>query len=82
MCIPGGETRTLPPRLHSCFLAAPPWSQHLLPSMISNCLNLLWDSGGVMEAKTYSLKTSKGGHKGFCAQEPHRALLNFSCTKN
>ena len=25
------------PRLHYCFLTAPPWSLHPLPSLISNC---------------------------------------------
>ena len=28
------------PRLHYCFLTAPPLSLHPLPSLISNCLNL------------------------------------------
>ena len=40
MYIPWGETRTLPPRLSYCFLAAPPFSLHPRPSQISNCLNL------------------------------------------
>ena len=30
------------PRLHYCLLTAAPWSLHPLPSVISNCLNLLF----------------------------------------
>ena len=34
------------PRLHYCFLAAPPLSLHPLPSLISNCLNLPFGTQG------------------------------------
>ena len=34
------------PRLHYCFLAAPPLSLPLLPSLISNCLNLPFGTQG------------------------------------
>ena len=34
------------PRLHYCFLAAPPLSLHPLPSLISSCSNLPFGSQG------------------------------------
>ena len=59
------------PRLYYCLLAAPPWSLHTLPSLISN---FLWNSRNVMEPEAYSLKARKGGHRKACVpsslQEP------------
>ena len=31
-----------------------------------------------MKAEAYSLETRNRGQKGFCAQEPHKALLSFT----
>ena len=53
------------PRLHYCFLTAPPLSLHPLPSLISNCLNLPFGtqerSGRLDEA--YFLQTRNRGHR-------------------
>ena len=38
-------------KMHYCFLTAPPLSLHPLPSLISNCLNLPWNSGWVLETE-------------------------------
>ena len=69
------------PRLHSCFLTAPPLSLHALPLLISNCLNLpvgTQGSSGWLN-KAYLLQARKGEvQKDFCAQEPHRVLLSFT----
>ena len=73
------------PRLHYCFLTAPPLFLHSLPSLISNCLNLpfvtQWRSGRLNEA--YFLQTRNRGHrKALYLGWPHRVLLCFiSCFK-
>ena len=34
-------------RLHYCLLTLPPWSLHALPSLITDCLNLLFGAQGM-----------------------------------
>ena len=66
-CIPWGRARTLPPRLHYCFLTAL-LSPHPLPSLISSFWICLWELG------------EEGTQKVFCALEPHRVhfgLIQF-----
>ena len=59
------------PRLHYCFLTAPPLSLHLLPFLISNCLNLpFWNSGNVLGVEVYSLKTKNGDTERLVLQSP------------
>ena len=69
------------PRLQGCRLPAPPWSLHPLPSLMSSCLNLPFDSGKVLEAVVYSLKTSNGGHRKACVPRSPGALLGFETAK-
>ena len=60
-------------------LAGPPLSLHRLPSLTSNCLNLLLRTEGRLWKlnEAHFLKTRNGGHRRLCAQEPHRALLGY-----
>ena len=61
------------PRLYSCFLTVSPLSLHLLPSLISNCLNL---SLGTQRRpwrlnEAHFLKTRNGGRRqGFVPRSP------------
>ena len=67
-------------QLHYCFSILPPFSLHLLPSLISNHLNLSSGAQGrswrLNEA--YFLQTRNRTQRDFCAQEPHRVLLGVS----
>ena len=63
------------PRLHYCFLAAPPLSLHPLPSLISNYLSLPFRTQGRSwspESVPYK-NEEQGSQKGFCPWEPHRS---------
>ena len=52
------------PRLHYCFLIAPPLSLYSLPSLIRNCLNLPFGTQGRLRRlnEAYFLQTRNGGH--------------------
>ena len=65
MYIPWGGTRTLP-RGFTILLTAPPWSLHPLPSLTSNCLNLLFGSQGMSRRLKPIPQTRKGGHRKAC----------------
>ena len=75
---PVREDQDLAPRLHYCFLIVLPLSPHLLPSLISNCLNLLI---GTQERwwrlnEAYFLQTKNGGHrKAFVPRSPIGSCL-------
>ena len=70
------------PRLHYCFLAAHPFSLHLLFPLISDCMNLpfgtLEGSGGWNRFPT---NQEWGTHKGLHAQEALSVLICFTGTK-
>ena len=60
-----------------CFLAAPPLTLHPLPSWISNCSNLCFETQG-RSRRLDSVPYKKWvTHNSFCTQEPHRVLLGF-----
>ena len=58
--IPWGGTRTLPPRLYYCFLTASPFSLHPLPSLISNYLNLPFETQRKWRREAFVPKSSIG----------------------
>ena len=75
MYIPSGGIRSL----HYCFLTAFPLFLHSLPSLISNCLNLLFGTQGRSKRlKLFSYKQEMWGHrKAFVPRRAHMFLLSF-----
>ena len=61
------------PRLHYCFLTAPPLSLHPFPSLISSCLNLPFGTQG----RSWRLKSisKKWGTQGSMARSPTGSCL-------
>ena len=73
------------PRLHHCFWTAPPLFLHLLPSLISNHLNLPFGTRGRSRRpkEAHFLKTRKEAHgKDLQVGEAHRVLLPFNLICN
>ena len=64
-----------------CFLTASLLSLHPLLFLISNCLNLPFETQGrscrLNESISYKQETERGQQKAFCVQEPHWLLLGF-----
>ena len=67
------------PRQCYCFLAASPLSLHLLSCLISNCLNLPFETRGESHGGWSLFPKNKevGTKEGFHAQELHRVLSSF-----
>ena len=79
ICIPWGGTRSVPPKLHHCFLTAPPLSLSLFPSQISNCSNPTF---GTQEGHgAWSLFLTKDqGRNASMLRRPTESCLSFSGT--
>ena len=73
------------PRLHHCFLAAPPLSQHPIPSVInSSSLNLSFGIHGKswrLESIPYRQQQRGRRAERPCGQEPRRVLIGFRVGK-
>ena len=71
------------PRMHYCFLTAPPLLLYSLPSLISNCLNLPFGTQGRSRRlnESYFLQIRNGQHKkDLHPGGAHRVLLCFTST--
>ena len=68
------------PRLYYCFLTAPPFFLHSLPSLINNCLILPFGTQGRSRRlnEAYFLQTRNGTRKGFVPGRDPRVLLHFT----
>ena len=76
--IPWRRSQDPAPLLHYCFLTATSLFLHFLPSLISNCLNLPFETQGRSVEAEWNLLNKKWGHrKGLYTGGPHRILLSF-----
>jgi len=80
-CYPYSLKRNKDPaqRLYYLFLTVPPWCLHHLPSLISNCLNLLFRTQGrSWRLKPTPPKPEMWDTEILCTPEPRWALLGFN----
>ena len=68
------------PRLHCCFLAAPPLSLHPIPSQISNSLNLLFGTQGrSWRLKSIPYKQGTGDTERLLSPGAPQSPVQFQC---
>ena len=79
LCASLEENQVTAPRLHYCFLTIPSFfGLYFIDCWISNYSFLPFGTQG--RSWGWSLfPTTNGSQRSFCAQEPHRTLLCFSC---